>query len=240
MAEGKSRKKGPGGTAPRPPSKKRAAKGTAKGSDGKKKAAKDAPEPVEVEDKGVEVRSMLGRLADITGGALQFAAKTTETSLKIGRSLVQSTDRKVLEEAGHSLRDLRLVAGMTLSELSDALNVKDMTFLEAVENGTATLSFELILRLSSLLARHDPVPFIIQYTRTYDPDVWRFLEGWGIGRIPVQYERERKFINVYRRHDEVRKLSDEDFEKLLDFTRATFDMALHFIGVPESGGKPEA
>jgi hypothetical protein len=196
---------------------------------GRDDPAGQAEEQVEPGD-----RSLVWRLGDLTGSALRLAAKTTETSWKIGKALLLSPEKKkLLEEAGHSLRDLRLVTGMTLNELSAALDLKDKTFLEAVEDGTATLSFELILRLSSLLARHDPVPFIIQYTRTYDPDVWKFLSDWGVGRLPLQYERERQFINIYRRRDGVRKLSDADFQKLLDFTRASFDMALHFIGIPD-------
>ena len=71
--------------------------------------------------------------------------------------------------------------------------------------------FELILRLAALLARHDPIPFIIKLTRTYNPEVWEILEKWGIGRLPVQLERERQFINIYRGHDRARKLSDDDF-----------------------------
>lgn len=135
---------------------------------------------------------------------------------------------------GESLKDLREVAGLTISELSDAINLKDRSLLEAVENGTSTLSFELILRLAALLARNDPIPFIIKYTRTYNPDVWRILDDWGLGRIPLQYERERKFINIYRRHDAARALSDEGYDKVLAFTNNAFEMALHFIADAES------
>ena len=86
----------------------------------------------------------------------------------------------------------------------------------------------MILRLAALLARHDPVPFIIKFTRTYDPEIWKILERWGIGHIPVHFERERQFINIYRGHDPARKLTDKDFEKVLQFTRAAFETALHF------------
>ena len=182
-------------------------------------------------------RSLVWRLSDLTGSALRFAAKTTGTSLKIGKAFLSSADKKKLvEEAGHSLRDLRLVAGLTVNELSESLDLRDKSFLEAVEDGTATLSFELILRLASLLARHDPIPFVIKYTRTYDPEVWKVLKGWGLGRIPLQYERERQFINIYRSRDAVRKLSDEDFVRLLGFVQSAFDLALHFI-VGEEGAK---
>jgi len=212
--------------------------------------AKDKPPPAgprpqgaagSGDDRKAEDRSLVWRLGDLTGSALRFAAKTTETSLKIGKAFLSSSDkRKLIEEAGLSLRDLRLVAGMTLNELSEALDLRDKSFLEAVEDGTATLSFELILRLASLLARHDPIPFIIKYTRTYDPEVWKFLEGWGLGRIPLQFERERQFLNLYRRHDSVRKLSDEDFQRLLRFVQAAFDLALNFMGIPASQAAKES
>jgi transcriptional regulator with XRE-family HTH domain len=131
--------------------------------------------------------------------------------------------------AGNSLRDIREVAGLTLSEMSEALNLKDKSVLEAIENGTSTLSFELILRLAALIARNDPIPFILRTTRNYNPEVWRILDDWGVGRLPLQFERERQFINIFRRHDDARTLSDEGFEKVLEFTRQSFEMSLHFI-----------
>ena len=166
----------------------------------------------------------------LANNAFRWAAKTSEVPWRVGKALFGTPERRnLMREAGASLRDLREVAGLTVRELSDALDLEDSSLIEAVESGTATLSFELILRLSSLLARHDPVPFIVRYTRTYNPTVWRMLEGWGVGRLPLQFERERQFINIYRRHDAARDLSDEDFTKVLQFTQSAFEMALHFV-----------
>jgi hypothetical protein len=123
---------------------------------------------------------------------------------------------------------MREVAGLTVNELSEAISLKDQSIIEAVENGTATLSFELILRLSALLARNDPIPFILKYSRTYSPDTWKLLHDWGAGRLPLQYQREREFINIYRSQDQARQLSDEGFSKVLEFTRQAFNMSLHF------------
>jgi hypothetical protein len=50
--------------------------------------------------------------------------------------------------------------------------------------------------------------------------------------VPLQLEREREFVNVLRSRDEARTLSDEDFEQVLRFTRAAFEMALHFAAKP--------
>ena len=70
-------------------------------------------------------------------------------------------------------------------------------------------------------------------TRTYNPTIWRILDDWGVGRLSLQIERERQFINIFRRHDAARKLSDEGFAHVLAFTRSAFDMALHFVAEQE-------
>ncbi len=195
-------------------------------------------------DKGSEAEnssapSLSGVLNDlkqeVAGSALRVAAKAGGASLRMGQALLLKPEkRKIFREAGLALKDLRNLAGMTQNEVSDALKLKETSLLKAVEDGTATLSFELILRLAALYSRHDPIPFIIKYTRTYSPAIWKLLDDWGIGRLPLYIEREREFVNIYRNHDRVRKLSDEAFEKLLTFTRAAFEMALHFISKKES------
>ena len=58
--------------------------------------------------------------------------------------------------------------------------------------------------------------------------------------MPLHFEREREFINVYRRHDAARKLSDEGFEKVLDFTRAAFETSLYFVAESENVEDEEA
>jgi len=177
-----------------------------------------------------EPEGLIDRLASLTGSALRFGVRATDTSLKVGRALINSQDQlRAMLTAGQSLADIREVAGLTLSEMSEALNLKDKSVLEAIENGTATLSFELILRLAALIARNDPIPFIMRTTRNYNPEVWQILNDWGIGRLPLQFEREREFINIFRRHDDARNLSDEGFRKVLEFTRQSFEMSLHFI-----------
>ena len=185
--------------------------------------------------KGAKDDSWFQRISGITNSAFKIAKKTTDGSLRVGKTILKSQDQlKVMVAAGQSLKDLREVAGLTIHDLTEATNLKDKTFWEAVEDGTATISFELILRLAALLARNDPVPFILKYTRTYNPELWRMLNDWGLGRLPLQYEREREFINIYRRHDAARQLSDEGFERVLQFTRNAFEMALHFIGETEN------
>ena len=48
--------------------------------------------------------------------------------------------------------------------------------LKAVENGGATPSYELILRVAALFSRHDAIPFIIKDTRR----TARRFENWLI------------------------------------------------------------
>ncbi len=187
--------------------------------------------------------SLLVQVASLATHALKLAAKAGDASWQVGKAILLTTspeNEKMMQETGACLKDLRELAGLTRSELSEALDLSDQSLLEAVENGTATLSFELILRLAAVLARHDPVPFILRFTRTYNPEIWGMLEKWGIGRIPVHLERERQFINIYRSHDAARKLSDEGFARVLHFTRAAFEMALHFSLQPQTPESPEA
>jgi transcriptional regulator with XRE-family HTH domain len=221
---------GPGGAHATAARGAKRAKKTSKKKSRKKAAARPrAPEQSFIE--------RLAQLGGVTGGfAERIQRIVTETGalpLRLGRALLPMPDSEVMRRAGATLRELRELAGLTLDELGEAIDLEDHTLLEAVENGTAILSFELTLRLAGLLARHDPLPFIVRFTRTYNPELWQILEGWGVGRLPLQFEREREFINVYRRHDAARKLSDEGFSRVLDFTRAAFELSLHFIAEQE-------
>jgi transcriptional regulator with XRE-family HTH domain len=176
-----------------------------------------------------EERSVVQILLNMTSTAIKLVSKGAVVSELVGKAVLTSPERfKMLKEAGAYLKDLREVAGLTRKDVSEAIQLSEESFLTAVENGTATLSFELILRLSALLARHDPIPFIIKLTRTYKPELWEILEKWGVGLLPLQLERERQFINIYRAHDRARRLSDNDFQRVLAFTRSAFEMALDF------------
>jgi transcriptional regulator with XRE-family HTH domain len=190
----------------------------------------EIPEEI-LESYPKDERSIVKMFLNMTSTAMKLVSKGAMVSELVGKAVLSSPERvKMIEEAGSYLRDLREVAGLTRKDVSHTIQLADESFLAAVENGAATLSFELILRMAALLARHDPIPFIIKLTRTYNPEVWEILEKWGMGRLPLQLERERQFINIYRGHDRARKLSDEDFQRVLGFTRSAFEMALDFAG----------
>lgn len=175
---------------------------------------------------------------DIAGGMALGAARIVSAaagaSMRVGRTMLRPERLELMRETGSYLRDLREVTGLTLMELSEALDLEDKSLLEAVENGTATLSFELILRMAAMVARHDPVPFVMRMTRTYNPGIWQILHDWGVGRVTLQFEREREFVNILRPHDGARQLSDEGFAKVLDVTKSAFEMAL-FYALAEEG-----
>jgi len=167
--------------------------------------------------------------SDAATSALKMFFDATGDPFGIGRLLTgPASPSRLTREAGNYIRELRELAGLTLGDLARALELRDSSLIEAVEAGTATLSFDLILRLSAIVARNDPLPTILQLTRTYNPAVAKFLDDWGAGRLPLQVERERAFVNVLRGNDDARELSDESFAKVLAFTKTAFEMALHF------------
>jgi transcriptional regulator with XRE-family HTH domain len=141
-------------------------------------------------------------------------------------ALALSPERhEAMAEAGHLLRDLRQTAGLSLRELSEDLGLADAELLADVERGEKILPIEHVLRAASLLARHDPVPFLIRFLRTYNPQLERALEDWGVMALPKQFERERRFINLYRQHDFLRELSDDEFARFIDY----MDSSTHLV-----------
>jgi transcriptional regulator with XRE-family HTH domain len=121
---------------------------------------------------------------------------------------------------------MRESAGLTIAEVGAAIDLKDPSLIEALENGRIALSFELILRLAAVFGRNDPVGFVMRFTRTANPDLWKSLEGLGVGKLVLQTVREHQFVNVYRSNDDARTLSDEEFAEILSFTQAAFETAM--------------
>ena len=197
-----------------------------------------APEPPPPESPLVQLIDTIGDLTnEWTSSARKLATRTRATA---ARAMSRTPEQlRMMATAGESLRDMREVAGMTVLEITDALNLRDKSAWEAVEDGREALSFELLLRLASLVARNDPLPFVLKYTRAYNPRLWEILHELKIDKLPLQFERERTFINIYRRHDAARKLSDEGFDRVLKFTQQAFDLAIHFVAEQENLGTEE-
>jgi transcriptional regulator with XRE-family HTH domain len=179
-----------------------------------------------------QVRSWSDSVLGIAGAAADISIGAAKAIL------VKPEQRQALEKTGTVLRGMREAAGLSIKEVGEAINLDDPTLLELVENGKIALPFEIILRLASVLGRNDPISFVMRFTRSYNPDVWRTLENLGIGRFAVQAGREREFANIYRSSDVARKLHDEDFGAVLAFTKAAFETALAFRGSKAAPAHP--
>ncbi len=64
-----------------------------------------------------------------------------------------------------------------------AINLKDPSLIEAWENGRIAVPFEIILRLAAVRGRNDPVGFVMKFTRSSTPDLWRRLENPDVGKL---------------------------------------------------------
>lgn len=168
-----------------------------------------------------------GLTSGLTSSALRIASRTRKSAARVISRTPEQL--RMMASAGESLRDIREVTGMTVNEIASALNLRDKSVWEAIEDGREVISFELILRLAALVARNDPLPFIVKYTHSYHPRLWSILHDLKLDRLSLHFGRERSFINIYRRHDSVRELSDAEFERILQFTQQAFDLAMHYI-----------
>ena len=191
------------------------------------------------------VRRLTGQVA---GGTLGLARNTAAMTAMFGENWLRSTVLNQLEperleamaEAGHFLRDARETAGMSIKDLSENLGLSDKSVLEDIESGQTIMPLEVMLRSASLLARHDPIPFLIKFLRTYNPALEKTLEQWGVLALPKQYERERRFVNLYRQHDVLRGFTDEEYERFIHYMQGSINLVLDVMQSEKSArtGKP--
>jgi len=191
---------------------------------------------------------MADMVSNVTQNAMQLAQMGGRAPGRLARVFLLDSEARndlkpdtlqLLADTGAYLKDARQVAGLTVDELGAAMDLKDRSLLGAVEAGTATLSFDLILRLASLLARHDPLPFVLRLARAHNPRAWEIMDKWGVGRASRQLERERAFVNILRQHDEARELDDDEFERVRAFAEQAFALALAFRRDSLSGPKAD-
>lgn len=169
-------------------------------------------------------------LRTLTEQMVGMAGAAVDTSLAAATGLFPHgmASTKALVKAGAFLRQVREAAGIPLDDLGQAINLKDSALLELAETGKMALPFEVILRLAAVLARNDPVPFVMNLTKAHSPAMWQILESLGVGRLVEHAGREHEFISIYRARDEARKLTDEEFARVRKFVETAFDMALEF------------
>jgi transcriptional regulator with XRE-family HTH domain len=175
------------------------------------------------------IRGVARQVRAWSDSVLGIAGAAADVSIGAAKAiLVKPEQRAALEKAGSVLRGMREAAGLSVKEVGEAIDLSDPALLDLVENGKVALPFEVVLRLASVLGRNDPISFVMRFTRSYNPEVWKTLEALGIGRFAVQAGREREFANIYRASDEARSLSDREFSAVLAFTRAAFDLAMAY------------
>lgn len=203
------------------------------------------PAPDNASPVGASLLMSLARQAQAWSGSILGGVGTaTDVAMTLAQSRLQKPGPKAaVTKAAALLRDLREAAGLTVDDLGRLLELDDPSFMGLVESGKVGLPFDVILRLAAVLGRNDPIGFILQMTRSYNPRTWKTLEALGIGKLVVQAGREREFANIYRSHDAARNLSDADFAAALAFTDAAFKTALAFhagLKPASEGKKPPA
>ena len=177
------------------------------------------------------LKALARQLQSLTASVLSMAGTATDLGVTLAKSrLTKPQHKAAVDRAGSLLQDLRQTAGLTAQDLGKALGLSDSSELDRIESGKIAMPFELILRAASVMGRKDPITFIMQLTRAYNPELWKTLESLGIGKLVVQGAREREFANLYRAHDAARALSDAEFALVLKFVNAGFEMALDFMG----------
>jgi transcriptional regulator with XRE-family HTH domain len=178
--------------------------------------------------------SLVKLTGQVAGGTLEIARNTGTMTAMFGDSWLRTALLKTMEperleamaEAGRFLRDARETAGLSLKDLAEDLGMSDNEVLKDVESGDMIMPLELMLRCASLLARHDPIPFLIKFMRTYNPSLGKTLEQWGVMTLPKNYERERRFVNLYRQHDALRSLSDDEYLRFNEYMDSSISLVL--------------
>ncbi|WP_052452080.1 helix-turn-helix domain-containing protein [Noviherbaspirillum autotrophicum] len=172
---------------------------------------------------------LVRQVREWTDSLLNISVAATDITITLARQRISSPEQKdMLKKTGDLLRNARKTAGLSLEELGKAVDLQDPVLLDLAENGKAALPFEIILRLTSILGRKDPVVFFLNLTRSYNPKLWKIIEDLGFGRLLVQAGREREFANIYRACDDARELSDQEFARVLAFVQSAFSMAMAF------------
>ena len=177
-------------------------------------------------------------LLSIPGFASQTIGKALGQSGSLLGMLLKTPE--FLEQAGKAgryLKDIREVAGLTLDDLTKAVDLKNPDILKAIEEGRSPITLDILFRLASFYSRNDPFSFMFNFSREYAPWLWQALRITGMEKLLITMERELKFINIYRARESARNLSDENFDKMLGFVRGSFDMAMDFIEPLEQAAK---
>lgn len=201
------------------------------------------PESKDQETLFDQLRKLTGQVA---GGTLDLARNTATMTAMFGETWLRNAVMNTLEperleamaDAGRFLQDARETAGLSIKELAESIELKDRSVLEDIESGKTIMPLELMLRSASLLARHDPIPFLIKFMRTYNPALEKTLEQLGVLALPKLYERERRFVNLVRQHDVMRTLSDEEYDRFMHYMESSLSLVLEVMLKEKEANKP--
>jgi transcriptional regulator with XRE-family HTH domain len=192
-----------------------------------------------------QLRKLTGQVA---GGTLELARNTATMTAMFGETWLRNAVMNTLEperleamaDAGRFLQDARETAGLSIKELAESIDLSDRRVLEEVESGKTIMPLELMLRSASLLARHDPIPFMIKFMRTYNPALEQTLEQLGVMALPKQFERERRFVNLVRQHDVMRTLSDDEYDRFMHYMESSLTLVLDVMLKEKEANAPGA
>lgn len=212
--------------------KKKVAKKVVKQSARSQKASEADVNKNQAPSPGIMER-LQSQVSNLAGAAKGSVPKIAILQSMLGDSITNSLYLNPLDpkrvqamaEAGQFLKEAREIAGFTRSEFANAMNMSEEK-AQAIEDGEAAIPLEGIFRAASLLARNDPLPMILKFMRTFSPSLEGAMQKLGVDVIPKHLERERSFINVYRRNDNLRQLSDNEFERLLSYLDAAMNLVL--------------
>ena len=56
--------------------------------------------------------------------------------------------------------------------------------------------------------------------------------------LPKQYERERRFVNLYRQHDSLRGMTDEEFERFVHYVESSTHLVLDVMDKEKAANTP--
>ncbi|UCE31300.1 MAG: hypothetical protein JSW68_14950 [Burkholderiales bacterium] len=171
--------------------------------------------------------AVAGQLRSAAEQLLDWGGRAADLTIGVGGVIMTDPQRRAaLARVGRMLRSARESVGMTIEEVSQAADLSDPALLALAEQGKAALPFEVLLRLAALLARNDPIAFVLRIMREHDPGVWKAMQRVGVDRLAVHAGREYEFLKVYRARDAARELGESDFRQVLQFVGAALDLAL--------------
>ena len=109
--------------------------------------------------KKIEIREeppLLSLARQVRGWAdtlINVAGSATDLGLSLAQSRVKNPAKKsAITAAGRQIRQWREAAGLTLTELAEAVGLGDAKLIEQAEGGIFSLPFDVVLRLAGVLA----------------------------------------------------------------------------------------